>query len=286
MDPSIAHFSKGERPRPAWVIAPLLYLGRCPDVPVSYVGEPPPGAPADNCDYLSRSVVIHDARASAAFLDLHRNGFELWHAPSQVRDFLDEDELGRRYYPEVAELALAATGGAEAHVFDHLVRRREFGRPPMTLGARRGPFAGPAGRVHVDYSEASGAARYGMVLGGKRPTGRFAIVNVWRSIGSAPVLDTPLALCDARSVEPEDLVRSELRYPARTGEIFLVRHRAEQLWSFVSEMRREEALVFKQYDSDREVARFVPHAAFDHPGMPPDAPPRQSVEARVLVTFR
>jgi len=231
-------------------------------------------------------VLIHDARASAQFLDLDRNGFELWHAPSGVGDFLDEAELGRRYYPEVAELALAATGGVEAHVFDHLVRRREFGRPPMTLGARKGPFAGPAGRVHVDYTEASGAARFGMVLGGKRPTGRFAIVNVWRSIGSAPVLDTPLALCDARSVEPEDLVKSELRYPARTGEIFLVHHRPEHLWSFVSEMRREEALVFKQYDSDREVARFVPHAAFDHPDMPPDAPPRQSIEARVLVTFR
>jgi hypothetical protein len=286
MDPSIAHFRKGERPRPAWVIAPLLYLGRCPDVPYSYVGPPPPGSPADNCEYLPRPVVIHDAREAAAFLDLDRNGFELWHAPSRVTDFLDEDQLGRYYYPEVAELALAATGGAEAHVFDHLVRRREFGRPPMTLGNKRGPFAGPAGRVHVDYTEDSGARRFGMVLGGRRPQGRFAIVNVWRSIGSTPVLDTPLALCDARSVGPGDLVSAELRYPARTGEIFLVRHRPEHLWSHVSEMRREEVLVFKQYDSDREVARFVPHAAFDHPAMPPDAPPRQSIEARVLVTFR
>ena len=286
MDTSIAHFSKGERPRPASVIAPLLYLGRSPGVPISYVGEPPAGAPADNSEYLPRPVLIHDARALAALLDLDRNGFELWHAPSRVGDFLDEEELGRRYYPEVEELALAATGGAEAHVFDHLVRRREFGRPPMTLGARKGPFAGPAGRVHVDYTEASGATRFGMVLGGTKPTGRFAIVNVWRSIGNAPVLDTPLALCDARSVQPEDLVRSELRYPARTGEIYLVRHRPQHLWSFVSEMRREEAWVFKQYDSDRGVARFVPHAAFDHPDMPPDAPPRQSIEARVLVTFR
>src|SRR5262249_62287852 len=61
----------------------------------------------------------------------------------------------------------------------------------------------------------------GMVLGGRKPSGRFAIVNVWRSIGNAPVLDTPLGLCDARSVQPEELVTSELRYPARTGAIFL-----------------------------------------------------------------
>jgi hypothetical protein len=286
MDPSIAQFTKGERPRPGAVIAPLLYLGRCPDVPISYVGRPPPGMPADNCEYVARPVVIHDARDTSGFLDLDRNGFELWHAPSGVGDFLDEHEVGRRYYPEVAELALAATGGDEAHVFDHLLRRREFGRPPMTLGVRAGPFAGPAGRVHVDYTEVSGAGRFGMVLGGRRPKGRIAIVNVWRSIGSAPVLDTPLALCDARSVGAGDLVSGELRYPARTGEIYLLRHRPEHRWSYVSEMRREEALVFKQYDSDRGVARFVPHAAFDHPQMPPGALPRQSIEARVLVTFR
>ena len=286
MDPSIAQFTKGERRRPASIIAPLLYLGSCPDVPYSYVGRPPPGMPADNCQFVSRPVIIHDARDTAGFLHLDRNGFELWHAPSRVRDFLDEEEVESRYVPELVELVLGATGAGEAFVFDHLLRRREFGRPPMTLGGRTGQFAGPAGRVHVDYTEDSGARRYGKVLVGRPAPARFAIVNVWRSVGAAPVLDTPLAVCDARSVRPEDLVPTELRYPERTGEISLVRHRPDHLWSFVSEMRRDEVLLFKQYDSDRTVARFVPHAAFDHPAMPSDAPPRQSIEARVLVTFR
>lgn len=171
-------------------------------------------------------------------------------------------------------------------MFDHLVRRRELGRRPMTFGARHGTFAGPAGRVHVDYTESSGPRRFELVLEGTTPVARFAIVNVWRSIGSAPVLDTPLGLCDARSVHPGDLVASEIRYPTRTGQIYLVRYRPDHRWTYVSEMRRDEALVFKQYDTDPAFARFVPHAAFDHPAMPPDAPPRQSIEARVLVTFR
>jgi hypothetical protein len=286
MEPSIAQFTKGERPRPASVIAPLLYLGSCPDAPFCYVGQPPAGMLADNCDYLARPVLIHDIRDAAGFLDLNRNGFELWHAPSSVGDFLDEDEVERRYVPELVELVLGATGADTAHVFDTLLRRREPGRPPMTLGGRRGLFSGPAGRVHVDYTEASGARRYGKVLQGRPEPPRFAIVNVWRSIGSAPVLDTPLALCDARSVRKEDLVATELRYPERTGEISLVRYRPEHRWSYVSEMRRDEVLLFKQYDSNLEVARFVPHAAFDHPAVPADAPPRQSIEARVLVTFR
>ena len=286
MDPSIAQFTKGERPRPASVIASLLYLGSSPDVPYSYVGRPPPGMPSDGCEYVARPVVVHDARVLSGLLDLDRNGFELWYAPTSVHDFLDEEEVESRYVPEVVSLILRVTAGATAHVFDTQLRRREFGRPPMTLGGRSGPFAGPAGRVHVDYTEASGAARFGKVLAGRPLPRRFAIVNVWRSIGAAPVLDTPLALCDARSVRPEDLVATELRYPDRTGEISMLRHRADHLWSYVSEMRRDEVLLFKQYDSDRSVARFVPHAAFDHPAMPPDAPPRQSIEARVLVTFQ
>ena len=93
MDTSIAQLTKGERPRPGWVIAPLLYLGRCPAVPYSYVGRPPAGVPADGCEFVARPVVIHDARDTAGFLDLDRNGFELWHAPTSVRDFLDEDDV-------------------------------------------------------------------------------------------------------------------------------------------------------------------------------------------------
>jgi hypothetical protein len=54
---------------------------------------------------------------------------------------------------------------------------------------------------------------------------RYSSVNVWRSIGG-PVLDTPLALCDARSIGIADLVCAEVRYPQRTGEIYLLRHAA------------------------------------------------------------
>jgi hypothetical protein len=51
-------------------------------------------------------------------------------------------------------------------------------------------------------------------------------------------------------------------------------------------MDRHEALVFKQYDSQVSgVARFTPHAAFDLPDVPADAPLRESIEIRCLVTY-
>ena len=51
-------------------------------------------------------------------------------------------------------------------------------------------------------------------------------------------------------------------------------------------MRRDEALVFKVYDSEKDGrARFTPHTSFDDPATPGGAPPRQSIEARALAFF-
>ena len=129
-----------------------------------------------------------------------------------------------------------------------------------------------------------GRKRLGMVLADATArVRRYSIVNVWRSI-KGPVQDTPLAVCDARTVMASDLVVSEVRYPRRTGEIYVATHSPLHRWSHFSAMDRHEALVFKQYDSQVSgVARFTLHAAFDLPAVPPDAPLRESIELRCLV---
>ena len=51
-------------------------------------------------------------------------------------------------------------------------------------------------------------------------------------------------------------------------------------------MQRNEALVFKCYDSEKDGrARWTAHAAFEDPTSPPDAPPRESIEIRTLALF-
>ncbi|MFD2271174.1 hypothetical protein ACFS07_08645 [Undibacterium arcticum] len=51
-------------------------------------------------------------------------------------------------------------------------------------------------------------------------------------------------------------------------------------------MTRDETLIFKQFDSaSTQVARFTPHAAFEHPHAPADAPLRESIEIRCLLVF-
>ena len=266
------------------VVASLGYVELTDERPYEYAHQPPAGTAWNNYRADARQMRIADARHGGASPSLDREGYTLAHSRSSVRDFYDDAAVRSVYYAEVAELARAGVGGARAYVFDHLVRRREagaglsFGR--QVSGAR--PSAN--GRVHNDYTGVSGPRRMAQVLAGDKQPRRYAIVNVWRPI-RGPVLDAPLALCDSRSVSAHDLVASDVYYPSRTGEIYLVAHSPLHRWSYFSGMQPDEALLFKQYDSDASVPRFVPHAAFDHPATPHDAPLRESIEARVLVTF-
>src|SRR4029078_7206455 len=77
---------------------------------------------------------------------------------------------------------------------------------------------------------------------------RFAIIQVWRPI-RLPVESFPLAICDARSVSFDDFVISERRYPNRVGQTYAITYNPRHKWFWFPRMRREEALVFKVYES-------------------------------------
>ncbi|MEJ7931657.1 CmcJ/NvfI family oxidoreductase [Ramlibacter sp. AN1015] len=269
------------------VAAALSFLAPGQQRPFSYAFAPPEGVPWESGRFEEPVVAIADARGLSSPTSLDAEGFELWDAPSAVRDFDDAEEVTGSYYAEASELALAATGGTRAFVFDHLLRRRAPASPTLSFGRATGPRAGVNGRIHCDYTETSGRRRLELVLPDARARAgipRFSIVNVWRPLRH-PVLDVPLAFCDARTVQPQDLVAAEVRYARRTGEIYFLVRAQRHRWCYFSAVTPGEALVFKQFDSDPSVARFTPHGAFDHPAAPVGHPPRESIELRCLVVY-
>jgi hypothetical protein len=142
-------------------------------------------------------------------------------------------------------------------------------------------------RVHNDYTWESAPQRVRDLMGDEAEAllaRRFAIVNLWRPIG-LPALDSPLALCDAASLDAErDLVVNELIYPDRVGQTFSVRWHPEHRWYYRRGLRPDQAILIKGYDSAADGrARLSVHAAFADPGTPPGTPPRQSIEVRTLV---
>jgi hypothetical protein len=114
---------------------------------------------------------------------------------------------------------------------------------------------------------------------------RFAIIQVWRPIRGNVFAD-PLGICDARTIPPEGFILLQRRYPHRTAEVYHIAYNPEHLWYYFPEMTRNEALVFKVFDSDLSLtAQFTAHTAFEDPNTPPDAPPRESIETRTFAFF-
>src|SRR5207248_3214483 len=92
----------------------------------------------------------------------------------------------------------------------------------------------------------------------------------------------PLAVCDATSVAFADFVPSDLVYRDRIGETYRVRYSPVHRWFYVPEMRSDEAVLIKCYDSAEDgTARFIAHSAFEDPTAPADVLPRES-SAQIL----
>src|SRR5438128_1652964 len=105
--------------------------------------------------------------------------------------------------------------------------------------------------------------------------GRVQVINLWRPI-HGPLQDAPLAMCDAKTIDPADLVPSDLVYRHRVGETYSVTYNPAHRWYYVPEMRRDEALLLKCCDTKTDGrARFMAHTSFTDPSTPPDAPPRE-----------
>ena len=229
-----------------------------------------------------RRVAIHDGRPHVQDFVLDRDGFRFVRHDTKMRDFFDEAEVRSTYYAEMEALVKAESGAARVVVFDHTLRTADD-----EMRAQR-KIREVVPRVHNDYTEWSGPQRVRDLLPDEADEllrRRFAIIQVWRPIRH-PVESFPLAICDARTVSPDDLVISERRYPNRVGQTYAIKYNPRHRWYWFPLMRRDEALVFKVYDSLKDGrARWTAHTAFDDPTAPPNARPRESIEIRTLAFF-
>jgi hypothetical protein len=213
---------------------------------------------------------------------LERDGFHFIRHDTKVTDFFDEAEVRRIYYPEMEALVKAESGAARVVVFDHTLRTAD----DADREARK--IREVVSRVHNDYTEWSGPQRVRDLLPEEADDllrRRFAIIQVWRPI-RYPVETFPLAICSARTLSPANLVVSERRYPDRIGQTYAITYSPQHAWYWFPRMRRDEALVFKTYESrDDGRARWTAHTAFHDPTSAPDARPRESIEIRTLAFF-
>jgi hypothetical protein len=229
-----------------------------------------------------RRVRIRNGRPRAGELVLDRDGFRFVRHDTKVADFYDAAEIRRVYYPEMEALIKAESGARRVIVFDHTLRTAddEMREKKQIREVVR--------RVHNDYTEWSGPQRVRDLVPDEAEDllkRRFAIIQVWRPIRH-PVETFPLAIADARSLSPDNLVISERRYPDRVGQTYAITYNRAHEWYWFPRMRREEAIVFKVYESMKDGrARWTAHTAFEDPTTPANARPRESIEIRTLAFF-
>jgi len=250
--------------------------------PVNYTFDPPPGIPRSSGEIDARTVAIHDARQVRG-LGLDISGFELTPHRSSLTDwtsFKDTQRVAAVDYPEVKAALQACTGANKVVIFDHTLR-------DSTTLPGRVALREPVRRVHDDQTLDSAPRRVAKHLPPEeaawRLQRRFAIVNFWRPVGG-PVLQTPLAVCDSRTIDPHDLLPSDLVYPDWTGETYALTYSPRHRWYWYPRQTPTEATLLKIYDSAVDGrARLTAHSAFDDPTSATDAPPRRSIEIRSIL---
>jgi hypothetical protein len=263
------------------VEATLNYLAYTGERPVSYAARSlPNGGRPDGPAAEPHRVRIRNARRLSEAPRLDRNGFQLLAHRTRVSSFNQEEAIRNEYYPEAIDAIVRATGAAQVVIFDHTLRsaKPNHGEP----GIRE-----PGNRVHNDQTFVSGPRRVRDHLppdeAEARLQKRHAIVNFWRPIAH-PVGNWPLAMCDAQSISPSDLIPTDLVYPEKVGETYSFIHNPGHRWFYYPDQSPDEVLLLKIYDSRTDgTARLTAHTAFDDPSSKPGSPPRRSIELRTLV---
>lgn len=268
------------------VEAELTFIKPQAEKPVVYTQAYTGGAAQFRFEAEKRKVLVENMRPAVRDFTLDGAGFALRHSETAVADLYDDRAVEGAYYDEIRDLLALELGASHVEIFDATRRSDAPSGAANKDGAR-----GPAARIHVDYSEKSGLTRARDVLGADRVDAllgrgsRIAQINVWRPI-RGPVLRSPLALADARTVRPQDLVATDQVFPDRIGEIYHLAHHPDQRWFYAPEMTRDEILLIKGWDSlDDGRARFTPHSAFSLPDEASVTTPRESIEVRTFVVI-
>ncbi|GJL81575.1 MAG: methyltransferase [marine bacterium B5-7] len=212
-----------------------------------------------------RMMSIFDARCELAEQDIDRTGFELASLNTDIWETDDKRPDLSGYAQELRQLIVTRTKAVEALALS-IVRRGEK-RSPLLF-------------AHNDFNFDHGPEHAHAVMGeraGELDGRRFAILQTWQPIRT-PIHRHPLAFCDARTIQKDDLIPEK--------GTFMIAFNPHHRWYYYPEMRTEEIVLFKTFDSATDGrARYAPHGSFEHPDTPPDVPARQSAESRWLLLF-
>ncbi|GAA5845778.1 hypothetical protein JCM11251_007735 [Rhodosporidiobolus azoricus] len=234
------------------------------------------------------SIIIRDLRPrvkseNAPILDVE--GYAVETVPYAGMK-ADEEGWEEQYSKSMAKWLREYLGARKVVYYNYHVRRRIAEDDPEHPKDFDPTKLQPATVAHVDGSQKVAFERACRFLGMTEEEGRkerLAVINLWRPI-AGPVMDSPLAVCDARTARLEDLEITTDVY----GEGSFARYSPRHKFSYLRDMMPDELLMLRCYDSTKgpsEGGITIHTAFFDEKRSGPGWPLRQSIEIRCAVLY-
>ncbi|KAF2265187.1 hypothetical protein CC78DRAFT_600337 [Lojkania enalia] len=241
-----------------------------------------------NLVFETQHVSVKDIRGEQKTFTLNENGF-MYTALEGFEDLTTKEEVESQYLPAIEELLKREVEGADK-VFIWHWRMRESSASDQAgvidVGNGMLPLQ-PANYAHIDQGPGSAFNIIKTRLPQDAETllqGRVRMLNIWKPLRNN-VEDWPLAICDGSTVQVEDLVETDnVRTTIISTNFYALHSPSTQKWFYLKNQQPDEAIIFKQLDSDPDVAASLSlHAAFKHENLPEKYMPRKSIEVRAFV---
>ncbi|KAJ5873523.1 uncharacterized protein N7473_013396 [Penicillium subrubescens] len=232
------------------------------DFPVDEIDD----AKMTNHIFDTRPVIFHDARASKETFTLDQNGFCFIEAKTslQAEDATSErTEIMEQYMQEIVGiLRTNLPQYQEIKAMDFQVRKRHQTFPNGE--ERRAEFAQPSTMAHTDFSARGAFLRMADIFPDQTSyyqNRKFDLINLINA--------------------EKDVTTNDALHYKRVGENSLLHHDEAHRWYYLSDMRENDLIVFRNVDSEGDMPRGF-HASFHNPDSTGDL--RHSIEVR-LVAF-
>ena len=226
------------------------------------------------------SVFVRDARPKRNELSLDVNGFVLVDHASTVVDFSDDKTVKSSYNSEIEQLMRVLSGADEVFITNHLVRTED-----------KSNFNNAYARfLHCDYSLEDPRSASLRTLESRHlkhthyESANFAWYNSWQPFDHEARAN-PLAVIDASTLADKDIVDYYYTGNNASNRSSMPLFNPQHELCYFNRMRTDEVLFIKQLDTREGHAQACPHTSFEDPSVPANAPPRRSIEVRMLAVF-
>jgi hypothetical protein len=199
--------------------------------------------------------VVHDVRGAEHQFSIAKHGFAFCKHELGQNKFLDAEQVERLYLPQMeALLHQKVEDVEEVYFFDWRIRKNVEIKKSIIDANDKMQHLLPARHVHIDQTPSAAIGRIRLHLPADADRwlqGRVRIINLWRPLVDV-VEERPLAICDMRSIDPNDLVEADHIRKQYNGTNYYAKPSNHYRWHYLRRQTCHEVTLIQMFDSAQQ----------------------------------